>query len=400
MSITDSNIVIRFLTENKKVIPLLHKIGDLWVTNVKLPDIVVSNGDQYAVKLGEMDILGKSDGNEVVRFKLQEKEVDRLIKEANPRINAMLSNGKEWDANVLKVRFGRITVPEGGFAEKGVLDPSDSTIIPLSQMLFFHYIGQNRVEEIHLRLKVKSEHEGNIVEFTMHLMPYKARNSYVFPLKGSMTIANLPMSLSTHRSVLSQEFAFDVAGVTQTQSGEFVTSSKPKPSRLSDYLIYHREVMAIGDGMIVEMGDRFPESRMNNPQTYSEMFFSELCKELLPRIGFLNTVAGNYVVVDHGNDEFSFYGHLSEGCILVSVGQKVKRGDVIAKVGNTGHSVEPHLHFQLMDSPSFLEANGLPVTFENVAATETHEDVVEANSLIYPDFLYIPVSEQNENSNG
>jgi murein DD-endopeptidase MepM/ murein hydrolase activator NlpD len=152
--------------------------------------------------------------------------------------------------------------------------------------------------------------------------------------------------------------------------------------------------------MIVEMGDRFPESRMNNPQTYSEMFFSELCKELLPRIGFLNTVAGNYVVVDHGNDEFSFYGHLSEGCILVSVGQKVKRGDVIAKVGNTGHSVEPHLHFQLMDSPSFLEANGLPVTFENVAATETHEDVVEANSLIYPDFLYIPVSEQNENSNG
>jgi len=73
---------------------------------------------------------------------------------------------------------------------------------------------------------------------------------------------------------------------------------KPKPTKLSDYLIFQREVMAIGDGTVVEVGDKFPESKMNNPQIYSETFFSELIKELLPEIGFLNTVSGNYIIID------------------------------------------------------------------------------------------------------
>lgn len=83
----------------------------------------------------------------------------------------------------------------------------------------------------------------------------------------------------------------------------------------------------------------------------------------------------------------------------MNVGEKIRRGDIIAKVGNTGHSTEPHLHFQLMDSQNPLEANGLPVMFENVTATEMHEECMEANSLVYSDFLNIPVSKQNKNGN-
>jgi hypothetical protein len=394
------NVGIRFLTENKKVISLLYRIGGFWVTNIKPPDIVVSNNSENAVNLCGLDVLGKSNGDEVVRFKLYEKELNQFIKEANPRINATIKDGKPWDIHVLKVRFGKMFFPEGGFAEKGVLDSGECTIIPLSQMLFLHYIGRSKIEEIQLNLEVKGEYGENIVKFPIHLTPYKAKGNYIFPLKGSLAVANLPMSLAMHRSVLSQEFAFDVAGVKQAQSGEFTTSLKPNPTRLSDYLIFHREVMAIGDGTVIELGDKFPESKMNDPQIYSEKFFAELVEELLPEIGFLNTVSGNYIIIDHGNSEFSFYAHLSEGSILVRVGEKIRRGDIIAKVGNTGHSTEPHLHFQLMDSQNPLEANGLPVVFENVAATEMREDCTEANSLIYSDFLYIPASKQNENKNG
>lgn len=53
---------------------------------------------------------------------------------------------------------------------------------------------------------------------------------------------------------------------------------------------------------------------------------------------------GNVIEIQHGN-EFTLYGHLSE--IGVSVGQKVKQGDVIGKVGNTGNSTGPHLHFEI-----------------------------------------------------
>lgn len=54
---------------------------------------------------------------------------------------------------------------------------------------------------------------------------------------------------------------------------------------------------------------------------------------------------GKYVVIDHGDGYSTLYGHCSE--ILVSVGQVVEKGDVIALVGSTGWSTGPHMHFEV-----------------------------------------------------
>ena len=54
---------------------------------------------------------------------------------------------------------------------------------------------------------------------------------------------------------------------------------------------------------------------------------------------------GNLVVVSHGNGVQTYYGHCSK--ILVSAGQSVSRGQVISKVGSTGRSTGPHLHFEV-----------------------------------------------------
>lgn len=53
---------------------------------------------------------------------------------------------------------------------------------------------------------------------------------------------------------------------------------------------------------------------------------------------------GKYIVVDHGNGYSSHYGHLSK--IETEVGRKVFAGDVIGRVGSTGASTGPHLHFE------------------------------------------------------
>ena len=61
---------------------------------------------------------------------------------------------------------------------------------------------------------------------------------------------------------------------------------------------------------------------------------------------------GNYVVVDHGNGLQTAYAHLSK--INVSKGQSVGARDVIGKVGSTGMSTGPHLHFEVKKNGSFV----------------------------------------------
>ena len=61
---------------------------------------------------------------------------------------------------------------------------------------------------------------------------------------------------------------------------------------------------------------------------------------------------GNYVVINHGNGVLTYYAHLSN--ITVSVGQKVRQGDVIGHAGNTGYSFGAHLHFGLMINGSWV----------------------------------------------
>ena len=57
-------------------------------------------------------------------------------------------------------------------------------------------------------------------------------------------------------------------------------------------------------------------------------------------------INGNYIVIDHGNDIKSYYGHLS--AMFVSPGQTVQRGDVIGQIGMTGWATGPHVHLHFL----------------------------------------------------
>lgn len=74
--------------------------------------------------------------------------------------------------------------------------------------------------------------------------------------------------------------------------------------------------------------------------------------------------SGNYISLDIGGGRFAFYEHLQQGSILVRAGQRVTRGEVIAKLGSSGStSIGPHLHFHVADAHSLLGAEGVPFVF-------------------------------------
>lgn len=77
---------------------------------------------------------------------------------------------------------------------------------------------------------------------------------------------------------------------------------------------------------------------------------------------------GNYVVIDHGNGEFSILAHLREGSVAVGKGETVEPGQKIGVCGNSGNSSEPHLHYHLQNTARFGAGQGLPAQFRSYLA--------------------------------
>jgi len=79
---------------------------------------------------------------------------------------------------------------------------------------------------------------------------------------------------------------------------------------------------------------------------------------------------GNYIIIDHGNNEYSVLDHLKKKTFRFKRGERVKQGQVIAQVGQSGLSTEPHLHFEVVSDPDPLRQRGLPVSFNGLDGEE------------------------------
>ncbi|WP_128895392.1 peptidoglycan DD-metalloendopeptidase family protein [Longirhabdus pacifica] len=109
------------------------------------------------------------------------------------------------------------------------------------------------------------------------------------------------------------------------------------------YFVFGEDVIAPANGTIVVAEDGIVD---NVP--------GELNSEQL---------LGNHVIIDHGNNEYSYYVHLKQGSVAVNVGDEITVGDLIGQVGNSGESTQPHLHFQVSDSPDFLNGKSIRINF-------------------------------------
>lgn len=181
-------------------------------------------------------------------------------------------------------------------------------------------------------------------------------------MRGRWNIFASPSFDALHRWTAPEQFAYDIA-----RRGPDGLSHKGDGSRFTDYYAYGEDVHAAADGRVVAMTDGVAEdlSAMRRPNETAEAFLARLVREQDQRLQ-RGSVAGNYVVIDHGNGEYSLSAHLMPGSVRVKIGDAVKVGQVIGRVGSSGNSTEPHLHFQICDKPDALMCAGIPVQFTNL----------------------------------
>jgi murein DD-endopeptidase MepM/ murein hydrolase activator NlpD len=176
------------------------------------------------------------------------------------------------------------------------------------------------------------------------------------PLRGGPWLtANGPNARSGHRRALiptggtatiAQRFAIDFVKLNDsntTHAGDALVND--------NYLAEGVEALAVAVGRVVAVKDSIPE---NVPGVNSRA---------VPIT--LETVGGNHVIINIGGGYYAFYAHLKPGSIRVREGQRVKRGDIIGLVGNSGNSTEPHLHFHISDGDSPLGSEGVPYRLDS-----------------------------------
>lgn len=175
------------------------------------------------------------------------------------------------------------------------------------------------------------------------------------PLRGGpWTAIYDPLLVGGHRTAIYTidgkaripgRFAID--WIKLPPSGRFEMKGSLRPP---DWNGNGAEVLAVADATVAAALDDTPDN--TDPPSPNA-----------PAISLANA-SGNYVALDLGAGRFAFYEHLLHGSVTVKRGDRLRRGDVIGRLGNSGSSsIGPHLHFHVADRNSLLGAEGLPFVF-------------------------------------
>ena len=120
-------------------------------------------------------------------------------------------------------------------------------------------------------------------------------------------------------------------------------------SRNDQFYVYGADVYVVANGTVVSVQDGKPDATPN--------------KAMTPKT--LSDFGGNQVMLEIAPKVYAVYAHLQPGSLRVKVGDTVKVGATLAKIGNTGPSLGPHLHFGLLNRPDLFTGRSLPFVIDS-----------------------------------
>ncbi len=250
-----------------------------------------------------------------------------------------------------------------------------------SGVMFFDltYADSNEVPcAISLRVHVLQPENKHLPESTVVSPPLKLSSQAAIvlapPFKGDGWVdANgCCLEIGPHRFVTnpmngtldpSEQFAIDWIKIDS--QGKAFRGDGKKPEQ---WLCYGTELLAVADGTVVEVMRDLPDEPPGKAPS----------NLTVPQI------AGNHVLLDLGKGRYAMYAHMAPHSVTVQVGDRVKAGDRLGLLGNSGNTTGPHLHFQISDRPSILDATSLPFVLNRMVLqnrTSANLDDIENFSI-------------------
>jgi hypothetical protein len=246
---------------------------------------------------------------------------------------------QRWPARVIRQRTGEddLTIPpHTGLAVRS---------------LHFLLHGYELLSVVEVTAVARCEATGQSVQAQIQIpvvFPDQQTDLH-FPLEGAWWAIQAADWSDQHKvEVFSQTYALDFVKLgpdNRIYSGDGL--------RLEDHYSWNQPVYATAGGKVAYVGYDMPDLPPGAPP--DSRIFRDDMRRLL----------GNAIAISHANGEFSYFGHLQQASLTVNEGQIVRRGALIGRVGNSGHSPGPHLHVHLMEGPNLFIDQGLPVRFSH-----------------------------------
>jgi murein DD-endopeptidase MepM/ murein hydrolase activator NlpD len=223
-----------------------------------------------------------------------------------------------------------------------------------------------RIQATGINKKGKKENSS----LTLLTKTYVSLHPLILPVKGNWYAAAGPSAHTHHRWGFMEEFAYDFI-----QFGNDNLTYKDDYTKPANYYCYGKEVLAVSAGEVVSILEGVDDAEIypkDLPQNQYMNFIRKRQNDLITKFG-ITGLNGNSVILKLADNEYAFYAHMQKGSVTVKQGDKVVQGQVIGRIGNSGNTTEPHLHFQVNETSDVFNSRSLPTRFSNLIWSESLE---------------------------
>ena len=295
-----------------------------------------------AVELGGEDIQRFYDGDEVALWTQMSAAMRAAVESQDVLKNFMEHMAKNFGTEAQVIHQDAVLAPPAGVQYTRIVKYSKTDEL---MVVSFTFSGSGTIEEFHIKA-VPPAADSKYVE-------YRDRTKLEFPLRGEWTIyqGGRMVPENEHATTKNERFAYEMV---RLDTGQMFTHNG---ATNEEWFSFGQPVLADANGTVVKVMDDYLDNAPYHPDADAKH--------------------GNVVEIDHGDGEFSVYSHLKHGSVRVKMGDRVKAGEKIAEVGNSGDTQFPRLEYSLQTSADLNGSEGLPAAFTRLKVNGKRAKEVE-----------------------